>query len=109
MTNRQQTSLYIGLALGFAITANEQGLKGYKRAVTLLTSALNIIDKKLTPGQKNKVWKEIDKFVKNNPKMSVYDYLDMINNAMEIIKNGKERFLNSILALSAVNVEEEIE
>jgi hypothetical protein len=109
MTKRQQASFLVSIALGFAITARDKGLKGYKRAVTCLSSALDQLDEGLTDKQKSEVWHEIDKFVDTQSLMTAYDYLDKIVEAMDIIKYGKQRWINSLLALSAINVEEETE
>jgi len=110
MTQRAKAFMWCAIAYGFVYTANEDGIKGFKRAETCLLAVMDKLRERLSDKQVEQAIDEgkrtVDKMF--GEKMEVYDFMDAIVNAMEIIKNGKERYLNSMLALAGVNVPEEI-
>ena len=109
MTNRQQSAYYVMLAWSFAYTARQQGAN-FNRAITCLDSVLDNIVAKLTNKQRKQVMKSAEKNIdKLGDKVNVYDFMDWVVEAMKIIKTGKERWLNSMLALAVTNVPEEVE
>ena len=107
MTKRQEAFYYLSKAWTFAYTAVNKGYK-YKRSLTCIGVVLDTLSMKLTNHQKKVVMDRIHNELSTG-KISVFDFMDWIDDAMGIIKNGKERWLNSCLALAVTNIPEEIE
>ena len=103
MTPRAEAAYNLMLAYSFATTALEKGFK-YKRAITCLTLALDHINSKLTQKQITGLFVKVEADAKKR-KFNYYDYLDLLSRSIEIISKGKDRYINSLVALSA-NVEE---
>ena len=103
MTPRAEVSYNLMTAYSFATTALESGYK-YKRAVTCLTFALDLLNSKLTQQQITSVFSKVEKDAKKK-KFGYYDYLDLLSRSIEIISRGKDRYINSLVALAS-NVEE---
>jgi len=106
MTARQEAFYYVSLAWSFAYASVKQGLK-YKRTLTCTSVVLDTLAMKLTNKQKKDVIKAIEGM--KDCDMDVFTFMDWVAKAMEIIKHGKERWLNSCLALAVTNVPEEVE
>jgi len=92
----------IAKAFVFAQTAVERGYK-YKRAVTCLGSVLENISNTLTDNERRMLIKKINKLGQKFY-MSYYEYLDCLNEAMELMKNTRFKYLVGCVALSS-NVE----
>ena len=103
MTPRAVASYNLMLAYSFATTALERGYK-YKRAVTCLTLALDNLNKKLTQKQISAVFNKVEADAKKR-QFGYYDYLDLLSESIKVISKGKDRYINSLVALAA-NVEE---
>ena len=106
MTPRQEAFYYVSIAWSFAYNCVKQGLK-YKRTLTCTSVVMDTLAMKLTNKQKKDVYKRIEEMMSDT--VNVYDFMDWVKQAMEIIANGKERWLNSCLALAVTNVPEEVE
>ena len=104
MTPRATASYNLMLAYSFATTMLERGYK-YKRAITCLTFALDRLNSKLTQQQIAGVFSKVEADAKKR-QFGYYDYLDLLSNSIKIISKGKDRYINSLVALAA-NVEED--
>lgn len=106
MTPRQEAFYYVSIVWSFAHNSVKQGYK-YKRPLTCLLVVMDTLAMKLTNKQKQDVYKRIEEMLDDT--VNVFDFMDWVKKAMEIIANGKERWLNSCLALAVTNVPEEVE
>ena len=105
MTPRQEAFYYVSIAWSFAYNSVKDGYK-YKRPLTCLSVVMDTLAMKLSEKQKKDVYKRIEEMMSDT--VNVYDFMDWVKQAMEIIANGKERWLNSCLALAVTNVPEEV-
>jgi len=101
--NKIKIAYLVGKAFVFAQTALERGYK-YKRAVTCLGSVLEQIAKTLTPNEKRILGRKVDK-LGHQFYMSYYDFLDCLNEAIDLMHNTRFKYLSGCLALAS-NVEE---
>lgn len=106
MTPRQEAFYYCSLAYVYANTRLEKGDKTYKRANTCLLKVMDSLAAKLTEKQKAKVINILEKDIKTKMP-DAFDYQDYIARAMDIIRKGKERKLNSLLTLAVLDINEE--
>ncbi len=93
-------------ALTFALTANEEKLKRYKKSVSLLTKSLDELSVDIPEKIRKRAIDTIDQKIKRKESFDTFDFYDAISEAMELLKKTDKRFVNSWLALAADGVDE---
>ena len=100
--NKINLAFLVAKAFVFAQTALEHGYK-YRRAVTCLGSVLESLSKDLTDNEKRVLLRKVEKLGKGFY-MEYYEYLDCLNEAIQVMHNSKYKHLNGCVALAS-NVE----